>query len=35
MEYFVMKCVQNIKGSNIYKALIIKTGLIILGDNLL
>lgn len=35
MEYFVMKYVQNIKGSNIYKALIVKTGLIILGDNLL
>ena len=35
MEYFVMKYVQNIKGSNIYKALIVKTGLITLGDNLL
>jgi len=35
MEYCVMKCVQNIKGSNIYKALIVKNGLITLGDNLL
>ena len=35
MEYFVMKYVQNIKGSNIYKALIVKIGLITLGDNLL
>ena len=30
-----MKCVQNIKGSNIYKDLIVKTGIITLGDNLL
>ena len=35
MPYFVMDLEQNIKGSNIYKALIVMTRLITLGDNLL
>lgn len=35
MPYFVMDLEQNIKESNIHKALIVKIRLITLGDNLL
>lgn len=35
MQFSVMDLEQNIKESNIYKALIVKTRLITLGDNLL
>ena len=35
MQFSVMDLEQNIKESNIYKDLIVKTGIITLGDNLL